>query len=55
MVLADQESWDRYEAANWLTMRRWLQENSDDELANQVREKWNSEPERYATDRIGSR
>ncbi len=24
MVLADQDSWDRYEAAKWLTMRRWL-------------------------------
>ena len=24
MVLADQEGWDRYEAAKWLTMRRWL-------------------------------
>ena len=23
MVLADQDSWDRYEAAKWLTMRRW--------------------------------
>lgn len=26
MVLADQEGWDRYEAAKWLTMRRWLEE-----------------------------
>ncbi|HRU53108.1 MAG TPA: class I SAM-dependent methyltransferase, partial [Candidatus Sumerlaeia bacterium] len=25
MVLADQDSWDRYEAAKWLTMRRWLE------------------------------
>ena len=24
MVLADQDGWDRYEAAKWLTMRRWL-------------------------------
>ena len=27
MVLADREGWDRYEAAKWLTMRRWLQAN----------------------------
>jgi hypothetical protein len=24
MVLADQDNWNRYEAAKWLTMRRWL-------------------------------
>lgn len=33
MVLADQEGWDRYEAAKWLTMRRWLKANPDDEFA----------------------
>ncbi len=49
MVLADQDCWDRYEAAKWLTMRRWLQENPDDELTNSVREQLSSEPERYAT------
>ena len=48
MVLADQGGWDRYEAAKWLTMRRWLKTNPDDELANEVRSKLNSEPERYA-------
>jgi hypothetical protein len=25
MVLANQDDWDRYEAAKWLTMRRWLE------------------------------
>lgn len=49
MVLADQDGWDRYEAAKWLTMRRWLEANPDDELANDVRARLNSEPERYAT------
>ena len=34
MVLADQDSWDRYEAAKWLTMRRWLEENPHDELTS---------------------
>jgi len=48
MVLADRDSWDRYEAAKWLTMRRWLEANPDDELAKEVRDKLTSEPERYA-------
>lgn len=49
MVLADQDGWDRYEAAKWLTMRRWLEANPDDELAGEVRVQLSSEPERYAT------
>lgn len=48
MVLADQDGWDRYEAAKWLTMRRWLETNLDDELAQEVRAKLTSEPARYA-------
>ncbi|MDD3718746.1 MAG: class I SAM-dependent methyltransferase [Actinomycetota bacterium] len=48
MVLADQDSWDRYEAAKWLTMRRWLEANPDDEFAKEVRDKLTTEPERYA-------
>ena len=48
MVLADQDSWDRYEAAKWLTMRHWLEANPDDEFAREVRTKLTSEPERYA-------
>ncbi len=48
MVLADQDGWDRYEAAKWLTMRRWLAANPDDELAGEVRAKLGTEPERYA-------
>jgi SAM-dependent methyltransferase len=48
MVLADQDSWDRYEAAKWLTMRRWLEDNPDDGFAKDVRAKLTSEPERYA-------
>ena len=49
MVLANQDDWDRYEASKWLTMRRWLEANPDDELANEVRVKLTSEPERFAT------
>ncbi|WP_136524859.1 SAM-dependent methyltransferase [Geomonas ferrireducens] len=48
MVLADQDGWDRYEAAKWLTMRRWLETNPDDELAIEVRAQLTSEPQRYA-------
>ncbi len=49
MVLANQDSWDRYEAAKWLTMRRWLEANPDDELAQDVRAQLTLEPVRYST------
>jgi len=48
MVLADQDSWDRYEAAKWLTMRRWLEANPGDEFAKEVRAELTSGPEHYA-------
>lgn len=47
MVLANQDSWDRYEAAKWLTMRRWLKANPDDDFAKEVRAQLTSEPKRY--------
>ena len=47
MVLADQDSWDRYQAAQWLNCRRWLDENPDDELAAEVRAELTTEPARY--------
>ncbi len=49
MVLADKEGWDRYEAAKWLTMRRWLKANPDDELAQEVRDLLTAEPVRHVT------
>jgi len=49
MVLADQDGWDRYEAAKWLTMRRWLEANPGDEMATEVRAELTAEPVRYAT------
>lgn len=49
MVLANQDDWDRYEAAKWLTMRRWLAANPDDAFAQDVRAKLTLEPLRYAT------
>jgi SAM-dependent methyltransferase len=48
MVLANQDGWDRYEAAKWLTMRRWLEANPDDGFANEVRAELTSSPVRYA-------
>jgi SAM-dependent methyltransferase len=38
MVLADEHSWDRYAAAQWWALRRWLDEHPDDPRAQQVRE-----------------
>jgi SAM-dependent methyltransferase len=49
MVLADQDGWDRYEAAKWLTMRRWLEANPGDELVAEVCAQLTTEPGRYAT------
>ena len=48
MMLADQDSWDRYVAAQWLNMRRWLDQNPGDEMAPEVREELENEPARYA-------
>ncbi|MCP2329075.1 SAM-dependent methyltransferase [Hamadaea flava] len=48
MVLADQDSWDRYTGAQWLNLRRWLDENPDDELAEQFRAELRDGPARYA-------
>lgn len=47
MVLADQDSWDRYQASQWLTMRNWLDANPEDEMAQQVRAELSAEPARY--------
>ena len=47
MVLADEDSWDRYTASQWLNMRRWLDQNPDDELAPTVREELTTGPARY--------
>jgi len=47
MVLADQDSWDRYQAAQWFTMRTWLDAHPDDELADQVRNTLSTEPGLY--------
>ena len=48
MVLANQDSWDRYQAAQWFNMRTWLDANPNDEMATQVRAELGSEPAIYA-------
>lgn len=47
MVLADHQGWDRYEAAQWLTIRRWLDQHPDDELAAELRTELSETPVRY--------
>ncbi|GIG91319.1 SAM-dependent methyltransferase [Plantactinospora endophytica] len=44
MVLADQDSWDRYVAAQWLNLRRWLDDNPDDELSAELRAELDTAP-----------
>jgi hypothetical protein len=48
MVLAGQDCWDRYEAAQWLNIRRWLDANPHDELADQTRAELSAAPARHA-------
>ena len=47
MVLADQDSWDRYAAAQWLNIRRWLDDNPGDELAEEMRTELTTAPARH--------
>lgn len=47
MVLADGDSWDRYVAAQWFTVRTWLDANPDDELAPFFRAELDSAPLNY--------
>jgi hypothetical protein len=48
MVLADQDSWDRYAAASWFNICRWLDANPHHELADEMRAELASSPARYA-------
>ncbi|MFF9623916.1 SAM-dependent methyltransferase [Streptomyces griseosporeus] len=48
MVLADQDSWDRYVAAQWLNIRRWLDANPHDELALEMRAELTAAPVQHA-------
>jgi SAM-dependent methyltransferase len=56
MVLADQDDWDRYVAAQWLSTRRWLDANPDDDLAPQMRAELDAAPlqhVRYTREYLG--
>ncbi|MCO5214737.1 MAG: class I SAM-dependent methyltransferase [Thermomicrobiales bacterium] len=44
MMLADQDSWDRYVAAQWRNIRAFLDANPDDELAPFFREELTRSP-----------
>jgi hypothetical protein len=37
MVLANRDTWDRYEAAQWMTLATWLREHPDDPRAADLR------------------
>lgn len=49
MVLADQEGWDRYEAAKWFTMHRWLEKHPEDDFAEVIRTELTISPKRHVT------
>ncbi|MDQ0426433.1 SAM-dependent methyltransferase [Cellulomonas iranensis] len=48
MVCATEESWDRYQASQWLTMRRWADAHPQHDLHDEVRRLLAEEPARYA-------
>ena len=47
MVLASPDDWDRYVAAQWLSIRRFLDEHPDDELAPEMRAELDTAPLRH--------
>lgn len=46
-VTADRQSWDRYVAAQWLSVRRWLDDNPGDELWGEMRAELDVAPRQY--------
>lgn len=56
MVLAGQDDWDRYVAAQWLSTRRWLDANPGDELYDEMRAELDRAPYehvRYTREYVG--
>jgi SAM-dependent methyltransferase len=47
VVLADEGSWDRYAAAQWLSVRRWLAAHPDDDIAAELREELRVAPRKH--------
>lgn len=48
MFCATEESWDRYMAPQWSSMRRWADAHPDHELHDEVRRLLATEPQQYA-------
>ena len=48
MVLAGDDDWDRYAAAQWLNIRRWLDGHQGDELYDEMRAELTAAPVRHA-------
>ncbi|XVU26005.1 SAM-dependent methyltransferase [Actinoplanes sp. CA-054009] len=44
MMLSSQDDWDRYEAAHWLNVRRWLDANPGDPLWAEMRAELDTAP-----------
>jgi SAM-dependent methyltransferase len=49
MVLANPDDWDRYSGAQWLSVRRFLNEHPDDEMAAEMRAELDDAPLRHVT------
>lgn len=49
MVCATEESWDRYQAPQWLAMRRWADAHPEHELHDEIRRLLATEPQQYAS------
>ena len=47
MVLADEDTWDRYAAAQWLSIRHFVDANPDDPLADALRDELRTGPSRH--------
>jgi SAM-dependent methyltransferase len=47
MALADQDDWDEYASARWLSVRRWLDSHPQDELAAEFRQELFDGPLEY--------
>lgn len=48
MVHADEDSWDRYVAAQWLSLRRFIDANPEDGIVAELRAELDRAPARYA-------
>lgn len=47
MIHADERTWDRYVAAQWLNLRRFIDAKPDDELVPDLRSELDTDPVRY--------